>query len=84
MITNRVNYCVKDLISNTYFLCSSNLTVEGSPFKITSEAAEEALEKAPEPMEPQPVEPIGTFFASNVRINTKALYMQTRKKKGLF
>ncbi|XP_020282222.1 inorganic pyrophosphatase isoform X2 [Pseudomyrmex gracilis] len=42
---------------STGIVCS-NLTVEGSPFKITPEAAEEALEKAPESMEPQPVEPI--------------------------
>ncbi|XP_011646296.1 inorganic pyrophosphatase-like isoform X2 [Pogonomyrmex barbatus] len=36
----------------------SNVTVEGSPFKITTEAAEEILEKAPESMGPQPIEPI--------------------------
>lgn len=42
-----------------YYFYSSNVTVEGSPFKITTEAAEQILEKAPEPVEPQPVEPIG-------------------------
>ncbi|XP_011063976.1 PREDICTED: inorganic pyrophosphatase isoform X1 [Acromyrmex echinatior] len=36
----------------------SNVTVEGSPFKITTEAAQKILDKAPEPVEPQPVEPI--------------------------
>ncbi|XP_077267231.1 inorganic pyrophosphatase Nurf-38 isoform X2 [Temnothorax americanus] len=36
----------------------SNVTVEGSPFKITTEVAEEILGKAPEPVEPQAVEPI--------------------------
>ncbi|XP_018316161.1 inorganic pyrophosphatase isoform X2 [Mycetomoellerius zeteki] len=36
----------------------SNVTVEGSPFKITTENAQEILDKAPEPVEPQPVEPI--------------------------
>lgn len=42
-----------------YYFCSSNVSVEGSPFKITTEAAEEVLDKAPEPVEPQDVEPIG-------------------------
>ncbi|XP_011686954.1 PREDICTED: inorganic pyrophosphatase isoform X2 [Wasmannia auropunctata] len=36
----------------------SNVTVEGSSFKITAEAAQEILAKAPESMEPQAVEPI--------------------------
>ncbi|KAG5344311.1 IPYR pyrophosphatase, partial [Acromyrmex charruanus] len=36
----------------------TNVTVEGSPFKITTEAAQKILDKAPEPVEPQPVEPI--------------------------
>ncbi|XP_032681538.1 inorganic pyrophosphatase isoform X2 [Odontomachus brunneus] len=37
----------------------SNVTVEDSPYKITTEAAEEALEKTPKPApEPQPVESI--------------------------
>lgn len=40
-------------------ICSSNVTVEGSPFTITTETAKETLDKAPEPVEPQPVEPIG-------------------------
>jgi len=42
-----------------YYFCSSNVTVEGSPFKITPEAAQEILEKAPESVEPQAIEPIG-------------------------
>ncbi|KAG5321378.1 IPYR pyrophosphatase, partial [Pseudoatta argentina] len=40
----------------------TNVTVEGSPFKITTEAAQKILDKAPEPVEPQPVEPIGSFI----------------------
>ncbi|KAH0944630.1 hypothetical protein HN011_008894 [Eciton burchellii] len=36
----------------------SNLTVEDSPFKITTEVAKEILEKAPELQEPQSIEPI--------------------------
>ncbi|KAL0130592.1 hypothetical protein PUN28_002320 [Cardiocondyla obscurior] len=36
----------------------SNVSVDESPFKITTEAAEEILSKAPEPIEPQAVEPI--------------------------
>jgi len=38
---------------------SSNLTVEDSPFKITTEVAKEVLEKTPELQEPQSIEPIG-------------------------
>lgn len=41
------------------YFCSSNVTVEGSSCKITTEAAKEVLRKAPEPLEPQSVEPIG-------------------------
>ncbi|XP_018049448.1 PREDICTED: inorganic pyrophosphatase isoform X1 [Atta colombica] len=36
----------------------SNVTVEGSPFKITTEVAQKILDKAPESVEPQCVEPI--------------------------
>ncbi|XP_003703037.1 inorganic pyrophosphatase Nurf-38 isoform X2 [Megachile rotundata] len=39
-------------------IACTNVTVAGSPFKITAEAAEEILEKAPEPSEPQAVDPI--------------------------
>lgn len=42
--------------------CSSNVTVDDSPFMISTEAAKEVLEKAPEPLEPQSVEPIGKFM----------------------
>ncbi|KOC69987.1 Inorganic pyrophosphatase [Habropoda laboriosa] len=40
-------------------IACTNTTVVGSPFKITSEAAEEILEKAPNTLEPQAVDPIG-------------------------
>ncbi|XP_034174534.1 inorganic pyrophosphatase Nurf-38 isoform X2 [Osmia lignaria lignaria] len=39
-------------------IACTNATVAGSPFKITPEDAEEMLEKAPEALEPQPVDPI--------------------------
>ncbi|XP_066603615.1 uncharacterized protein Nurf-38 isoform X2 [Prorops nasuta] len=39
-------------------IACTNLTVEGSPFKITGNVADEILEKAPEPAEPQPEDPI--------------------------
>ncbi|XP_031845108.1 inorganic pyrophosphatase Nurf-38 isoform X1 [Nomia melanderi] len=39
-------------------IACTNLTVAGSPFKINAEAAEEILEKAPEPLEPQATDPI--------------------------
>ena len=34
-------------------IACSNVSVTGSPFKISTESAEEVLEKAPEPLEPQ-------------------------------
>lgn len=45
--------------------------MEGSPFKITNEAAEETLEKAPEPVKPQPVESIGKHENVKYKINIK-------------
>ncbi|KZC09757.1 PREDICTED: inorganic pyrophosphatase [Dufourea novaeangliae] len=40
-------------------IACTNLTVTGSPFKVTSNVAEEILEKAPpQSVEPQPVDPI--------------------------
>ncbi|CAK9830130.1 Inorganic pyrophosphatase [Anthophora retusa] len=39
-------------------IACTNTTVVASPFKITSEAAEEILEKAPNTLEPQTVDPI--------------------------
>ncbi|XP_012276544.1 inorganic pyrophosphatase [Orussus abietinus] len=39
-------------------IACTNVTVDGSPFKITPTAAEEVVEKAPERVEPHPVEPI--------------------------
>ncbi|XP_012139941.1 inorganic pyrophosphatase Nurf-38 isoform X1 [Megachile rotundata] len=49
-------------------IACTNVTVAGSPFKITAEAAEEILEKAPEPSEPQAVDPIvdKTYFISTL------------------
>lgn len=38
---------------------STNTSVGGSPFKITSDVAEEILEKAPESQEAQAVDPSG-------------------------
>ncbi|XP_076672964.1 inorganic pyrophosphatase Nurf-38 isoform X2 [Andrena cerasifolii] len=39
-------------------IACSNVSVTGSPFKISTESAEEVLEKAPEPLEPQTADPI--------------------------
>ncbi|XP_029170165.1 inorganic pyrophosphatase isoform X2 [Nylanderia fulva] len=48
---------IKQEASTNGIICS-NVSVEDSSFKITTEAAEEVLRKAPEPLEPQSVEPI--------------------------
>lgn len=46
-----------------YVFCSSNIAVEDSPYKITAEAAEEALQKAPElAPEAQSIESIGKYY----------------------
>lgn len=46
-----------------FFIYSSNITVEDSPYKITTEAAEEALQKAPElAPEAQSIESIGKYY----------------------
>lgn len=45
--------------TNKNNLHSTNTTVIGSPFKITPEAAEEILEKAPGTLEAQAIDPIG-------------------------
>ncbi|KAG7213034.1 hypothetical protein KM043_002369 [Ampulex compressa] len=39
-------------------IACTNVSVDGSPFKISSNAAEEIVDKAPEPVEAQPLEPI--------------------------
>ncbi|XP_067204904.1 inorganic pyrophosphatase isoform X2 [Linepithema humile] len=48
---------IKQETPSSGIICS-NVTVDGSPFMITADAAKEVLEKAPESVEPQPVEPI--------------------------
>lgn len=49
--------------------------MEGSSFKITAEAAQEILEKAPEPVSPQAVDSIGKRLKYNIiEINVNFLF----------
>ena len=42
---------------------STNVSIEGSPFRITSLAAKEIIQKAPGTTDPpQPIEPIGKYL----------------------
>lgn len=49
-----------------YCSCSTNLTVEGSPFQINRETAKEVVENTPKSAESQEVEPIGMCCIDNM------------------